>query len=64
MELDLAKPVVPHVMVRGELLNMEYKGLHTICFSCGVYGHREKECLLKLAHVKLQKKTEKTKEKS
>lgn len=49
VEVNLAKPVVPQVMVRGELLNLEYEGLHTICFHCGVYGHRENECLMKLA---------------
>lgn len=48
VEIDLAKPVVPQVMVRGETLNLEYEGLHTICFHCGVYGHRERECLLKM----------------
>lgn len=48
VEVYLAKPVVPQVMVRAELLNLEYEGLHTICFHFGVYGHRENECLLKL----------------
>lgn len=47
VEIDLAKPVVPQVLVRGVVLNLEYEGLHTICFHCGVYGHRENECLLK-----------------
>lgn len=49
VEIDLAKPVTPQVVVRGEILKLEYEGLHTICFHCGVYGHRESECLLKQA---------------
>lgn len=48
VETDLAKPVVPQVLVRGVVLNLEYEGLHTICFHCGVYGHRENQCLLKM----------------
>lgn len=48
VEIDLAQPVVPQVAVRGELLNLEYEGLHTICFHCGVYGHREAECIRKV----------------
>lgn len=47
VEIDLEKPVVPQVLVRGEVLNLEYEALHTICFHCGVYGHREAECRLK-----------------
>lgn len=39
--------MVPRVLVRGVVLNLEYEGLHTICFHCGVYGHRENECSLK-----------------
>lgn len=44
VEVDLAKPLVPQVEVRGELINLEYKGLHSVCFNCGVYGHRASAC--------------------
>lgn len=44
VELDLAKPLVPHVIVRGVKLNLEYEGLHSVCFSCGIYGHRMENC--------------------
>lgn len=27
-----------------ELLNLEYEGLHSICFSCGRYGHMSTSC--------------------
>lgn len=51
MELDLAKPLVPHDIVRGEKMNLEYKGLHSICFTCGVYGHRMENCSVKKVRV-------------
>lgn len=41
VEINLANPVIPQVVVRGEKLNLVYEGLHTICFHCGVYGHEE-----------------------
>lgn len=44
MELDLSKPLVPQVVVRNEPLKLVYEGLHAICFSCGVYGHRKESC--------------------
>lgn len=44
VEVDLAKPLIPQVMVRGEILNLEYEGLHSVCFNCGVYGHRLYSC--------------------
>lgn len=32
VEVNLAKPLVPHVIVRGEKFKLEYEGLHSICF--------------------------------
>lgn len=40
VELDLSKPLVPHIEVRGHRLPLEYEGLHQICFDCGRYGHK------------------------
>lgn len=64
VEVDLARPVVPQVLVRGETLNLEYEGLHTICFFCGVYGHRESVCILKQEAAEAQKNMLNTVEKS
>lgn len=58
IEIDLAKPVVPQVVVRGETLKLEYEGLHTICFHCGIYGHRENVCLVKRAEEEAKKPAE------
>ncbi|XP_057719429.1 uncharacterized protein LOC130933837 [Arachis stenosperma] len=44
VEIDLAKKLVPKISVMGSELNIEYKGLHQICFTCGKYGHRADMC--------------------
>lgn len=44
VELDLAKPLVPCVIIRGEKIMLEYEGLHSVCFNCGIYGHRLEVC--------------------
>lgn len=51
VEVDLSKKLVPKVMVRGELLNVEYEGLHAICFSCGMYGHKVANCPTVIQHT-------------
>jgi hypothetical protein len=40
VELDLEKQLASHIMLRGTRVNLEYEGLHAICFSCGRYGHK------------------------
>jgi hypothetical protein len=40
VEIDLDKPLAPHIIIRGFKLPIEYEGLHMICFSCGKYGHK------------------------
>ncbi|XP_020962830.1 uncharacterized protein LOC110264826 [Arachis ipaensis] len=44
VEIDLAKKLVPRISVLGSELNIEYEGLHQICFACGKYGHRLDSC--------------------
>lgn len=31
----------------GEEYHLEYEGLHLLCSSCGVYGHRHEVCPMK-----------------
>src|ERR1044072_7451068 len=40
VQIDLKKKFVPTVKVMGKVLNLEYEGLHQICFNCGNCGHR------------------------
>lgn len=44
VELDLNKPLVSEVWVQNSVQLVEYEGLHVVCFSCGVVGHREQLC--------------------
>ncbi|XP_057720823.1 uncharacterized protein LOC130935215 [Arachis stenosperma] len=44
VELDLSKKLVPKISILGQILNVEYEGLHLICFTCGKYGHRPDQC--------------------
>lgn len=40
VEVDLSKPLVSRVQVQGLSQAIEYEALHTVCFSCGIVGHR------------------------
>lgn len=44
VEVDLSKPLIPQVEVLGEVINLEYEGLHSVCFSCGIFGHHAADC--------------------
>ncbi|KAL4307105.1 hypothetical protein AHAS_Ahas16G0245000 [Arachis hypogaea] len=44
VELDLSKKLVPRISVLEKILNVEYEGLHIICFTYGKYGHRSDQC--------------------
>ena len=47
VEVDLRKPLVSRVKVGRHIQRIEYEGLHTVCFYCGVVGHRMEDCLSK-----------------
>nr|WMB96822.1 hypothetical protein [Solanum melongena]WMB96868.1 hypothetical protein [Solanum melongena]WMB97045.1 hypothetical protein [Solanum aethiopicum] len=44
VEVDLCKPLVSKVCIGYDVLRVEYEGLHTVCFHCGVVGHRAEFC--------------------
>ena len=44
VEIDLLKPMVAKFKLRRRVGKLEYKGLHLVCFVCGLYGHREEPC--------------------
>ncbi|XP_057426575.1 uncharacterized protein LOC130720007 [Lotus japonicus] len=44
VELDLSQQLNPTYTALGEEHRLEYEGLHSICFSCGRYGHRKEFC--------------------
>ncbi|KAF7822535.1 receptor-like protein EIX1 [Senna tora] len=46
VEVDLSKQLLAKFTLRKKTRRIEYEGLHMICFSCGVYGHRKENCPL------------------
>ncbi|XP_028752699.1 nipped-B-like protein B [Neltuma alba] len=47
VEVDLNAPLLPSYMVDGNILKIEYEGLHLICFGCGKFRHNAEHCLAK-----------------
>lgn len=50
VELDLSRTLVPQIKLHGPksvIQKIEYEWLHSICFECGKYGHKEEQCVLK-----------------
>lgn len=39
VEIDLTKPLKAGYSQRGKRWPIQYKGLHSLCFTCGRYGH-------------------------
>lgn len=44
VELDLTKPLDAYVEVEDEWHQLQYEGIHLICFQCGHYGHEQSQC--------------------
>ncbi|KAL4272377.1 hypothetical protein GQ457_13G019170 [Hibiscus cannabinus] len=42
--VDLNKPLLPCLGIDGHVQKLEYEGLQSICFKCGVYGHLKESC--------------------
>ncbi|CAN1176732.1 hypothetical protein LINPERHAP2_LOCUS32701 [Linum perenne] len=44
IELDLTKPLLGKYMIDGRVFHIEYESLGNICFTCGIYGHKDDGC--------------------
>ncbi|KAK9008984.1 hypothetical protein V6N11_080460 [Hibiscus sabdariffa] len=42
--IDLSKPLVSKIIVKGKIQLIEYESLPMICFQCGKYGHAQEIC--------------------
>ncbi|KAF7826058.1 hypothetical protein G2W53_017222 [Senna tora] len=49
VEIDLGKPLLSQYAVHGSLRNIEYEGIHYVCFECGTYGHDIENCPIRKA---------------
>lgn len=44
MEIYLEKPLVASYRLRGREGQLQYEGLHDLCFTGGKYGHKKIKC--------------------
>ncbi|XP_031124347.1 uncharacterized protein LOC116027061 [Ipomoea triloba] len=44
VELDITKPLVSTFTMEEKVWKVAYEGIHLVCFSCGLYGHRQESC--------------------
>ncbi|XP_020216678.1 uncharacterized protein LOC109800297 [Cajanus cajan] len=44
VEVNLNRRLVSMINVLGHIIKLEYEGLHSVCFNCGKYGHRQDQC--------------------
>nr|XP_025652243.1 uncharacterized protein LOC112748247 [Arachis hypogaea] len=46
VEVDLTKPLLEVYMINGKFYQIEYEGIHQLCFLCGKIDHEQKQCTL------------------
>lgn len=46
IQVDLAKPLILRVRIGNHRQVVAYEGVSTICFQCGLAGHRQNNCPL------------------
>lgn len=44
VQIDLDKPLVNQILLEGFVQDIQYEGVHSLCFSCGRVGHRREGC--------------------
>ncbi|CAN1127065.1 hypothetical protein LINPERHAP2_LOCUS3799 [Linum perenne] len=44
VEVDLSQPLLGKYVIEDRVFLVEYESLDNICFSCGLYGHKEEGC--------------------
>lgn len=45
VEVDITKPLLTMFKMKKRVRQIEYEGLHLVCFDCGIVGHRKEECM-------------------
>ncbi|XP_031093091.1 uncharacterized protein LOC115997607 [Ipomoea triloba] len=44
VEIDLTRPLISRFTLEEKVWQVAYEGMHLVCFSCGLYGHRREIC--------------------
>nr|POE84935.1 uncharacterized protein CFP56_64328 [Quercus suber] len=44
VQIDLNKPLVRQILLKGQIQDIQYEGINSLCFSCGRVGHRRESC--------------------
>ena len=44
VQIDLNKPLVRQILLEGQIQDIQYEGINSLCFSCGRVGHRRESC--------------------
>ena len=44
VQIDLCKPLINQILLDGLVQEIQYEGVHSLCFSCGRVGHRKDGC--------------------
>nr|XP_029144560.1 uncharacterized protein LOC114924350 [Arachis hypogaea] len=51
VEVDLTKPLMGRYMIDGEDFQVEYEGIHQICFTCGRIDQDQNNCIMKKQQI-------------
>ncbi|XP_031127582.1 uncharacterized protein LOC116029675 [Ipomoea triloba] len=44
VEIDITKPLISRFTLEEKVWQVAYEGMHLVCFSCELYGHRQEVC--------------------
>lgn len=44
VKIDLNKPLIGKIWIKGHCHKVEYEELHMICIDCWCYGHLDRDC--------------------
>ena len=58
VKVDLDKPLIAKIRIWGRMFQVEYEGLHQVCFRCGKYRHRLENCLANQPRVNVERDKE------
>ena len=58
VQIDLNKPLVRQILLEGQIQDIQYERINSLCFSCGRVGHRRENCLYTVKVVTSEQKAD------